>query len=559
MNSILYCICESCLTTLQFLFVLLFLLSSGGCVLAALLVSKTYEVEIRYPLQVFFILAAVWGLTTTLLLVVANPVLLSVSYTIGLIVGLASVVAWLWFCSAYTGSPYHRNKSIQVMVLGVYAIITLVKVTNPLHQRYFRPQIVEEPFVHFAPEVGPVYWMVTALAYLGAMVGLFMLFEMYYHTRFGTLKIGILTALTGLPVIPKLAAIVWPDLLMLVYYEPIGVALFGVGIVTVAKDSFLSVRTPARTQLADHLDDVVIIIDQNDRIVDYNDSALQLFEPLDGSVGSPLSAIVPVLFEQGYEHDSIEIERADQTRHYSVAIQEICLGQSPVGRAFVLSDETSLETQRRQLEQQAEHIENLTAGIAHELRNPLTIIRGNLEHLTAQESGSDRGESGERPTTPSGRALVAAENIEEIIDDLMTVLAYSKPITETEQLVFSELVECAVSNANLDHIEIKCTETGLTTGERIRCIELFQYLFRLHDQQGASKITVSQDANTLQIRSDGATLSESLRSQLFEYDSQAWNGEQMVLTNAWTLAEMHGWSMSIENDVDGVSIFLEGV
>lgn len=539
------------------MFVLLFFFSSAACVLAAFLVSDTYEVEIRYPLQVFFILTAVWGLTTIVLLTSTNLLLLNVAYTIGLVVGLGTVLAWLWFCSAYTGSPYHRNRSIQLSAVGIYVTITLLKITNPIHGSYFNPQIVNEPFTHFSPDVGAVYWLVTAIAYLGALVGLFMLFEMYYHASFGTVKVGLLTLLTGLPVVPKLAAVVWPDLLLLIYYEPIGVAVFGLGIVTVAKDSFLSVRTPARIQLADHLDDAVIMVDQNDRIVDYNDSAFHIFPSLRGAVGSPLSAAVSVLSEEASSRDHIEIEVEEQVRYYAIAVQEIQLGHSTVGRAFVLSDETSLEAQRQQLEQQTEHIENVTAGIAHELRNPLTIIRGNLEHLTAQADVSDPVDSSKRPTTPSGRALAAAESIEDIINDLMTVLTYSKPITDTEQLALSEVVDCAASNDNLAHIEIQCNHTGTVTGERIRCIELFEYLLRLHDQQGASTITVTQDRDTVHIRSDGDALSESMRS--FEYDTQAWNGEQMILTNAWTLAEMHGWSISIGQDESSASLSIEGM
>jgi signal transduction histidine kinase len=521
------------------------------------LITNIYEEKIRQPLQVFFILTAVWGFTTTLLLGAGNPVLLQSAYTVGLVAGLATVVAWLWFCSAYTGAQYHRNRSIQALVLGASTIIVLVKITNPIHGGYFRPQIVDEPFVHFAPEVGIAYWAVTAIAYLGAAIGLFMLFEMYYQARFGTMKIGALTALTGLPIIPKVAVVVWPDTLLLLYYEPIGVALFGIGIVAVAKDSFLSVRTPARTQLADHLDDAVVIIDQSDRIVDYNDIALQLFESLDDSVGAPLSERVPLLCEQGDDGASIEIESNDETRYYSVAVQEVRLGQSLVGKAFVLSDQTSLERQRQQLERQAEHIENLTAGIAHELRNPLTVIRGNIEHLAANKPQFDSEEPGDKPATPSGRALVAAENIEDIVNDLMTVLTYSKPVTETEMLDVSELMDHAVSTDTLDHLVIECVDCGQIKGERIRCIELFQYLLRLHDQQGAETITVTGDANKLQIRSDGDALSKSTRSELFEYDPQSWNGEQMVLTNAWTLAKMHGWSLNIDTDIDGLSTSIE--
>jgi len=55
-------------------------------------------------------------------------------YTLGLVLGLAAVGAWLYFCSAYTGRTYHRNPTYRRLAIAVYIALVAVKVTNPLHR-----------------------------------------------------------------------------------------------------------------------------------------------------------------------------------------------------------------------------------------------------------------------------------------------------------------------------------------------------------------------------------------------------------------------------------------
>jgi len=66
-------------------------------------------------------------------------------YTLGLVLGLAAVGAWLYFCSAYTGRTYHRNPTYRRLAIAVYIALVAVKVTNPLHREYFTTTVVATP------------------------------------------------------------------------------------------------------------------------------------------------------------------------------------------------------------------------------------------------------------------------------------------------------------------------------------------------------------------------------------------------------------------------------
>ena len=69
-------------------------------------------------------------------------------YVLGLTTGLASIGAWLYFCSAYAGKPYHRNPVFRRAAVLAFAIILAIKLTTPTHGLYFSTTPATTPFPH---------------------------------------------------------------------------------------------------------------------------------------------------------------------------------------------------------------------------------------------------------------------------------------------------------------------------------------------------------------------------------------------------------------------------
>lgn len=86
-------------------------------------------------------------------------------YLLGLIVGLAAVGPWLYFCSAYSGRALHHNRTYQTGIVAVYLGVVLVKITNPIHELYFIPTEASVPFSHLLIDHGVLHWMSMGLAY----------------------------------------------------------------------------------------------------------------------------------------------------------------------------------------------------------------------------------------------------------------------------------------------------------------------------------------------------------------------------------------------------------
>jgi signal transduction histidine kinase len=538
----------------------LFLVAAGGCLWAAWRVLILYEPDIHRPLSVFLGLTAVWAVSNLFLLLPVPVTVMRVSYTLGLFVGITTVIVWLWFCSAYAGTPYHHSRPLQLLSIGGVGTIIALKLTNPLHGLYFRPRVVSTPFRHFAPEVGVLYWVVAGLAYVGAAIGMYVLFDTYYSSNSNTSKVVMLTVLIGLPVAPKLLAGIWLESLVLIFYEPLGAAIFGVGIVTVARDSFLSVRAPARRQLPDQLSEVIIVVNNHGRIADYNDSAERLFNNLKESLGDPLEETIPALARSERTNSLFELQQNGCLRYYTVRELEIQLGPDAIGRAVVLSDVTELETRRRRLKQQTEHLEGVTKEIAHQLRNPLTILKGELE-LLRDDSDSEVSADNQVSGGSISPAIEATERIEQIADDLLSLINHGRPITETEPVSLSALLRRGFDHSENGHMELQTPdkEPVAIATERTRCSELFRLLFEVHRKRGATTVNISRTDDQLEISSEGNPFDIDTPGELFEYGVETDEDVRMLLAHTRTLARIHGWSIHADVASDTLSIAIDDI
>ncbi|MEF8758118.1 MAG: histidine kinase N-terminal 7TM domain-containing protein, partial [Halobacteriales archaeon] len=209
-------------------------------------------------------------------------------YEVGLVVGLAAVGPWLYFCSAYTGRSLHRDPTYRRVAVAVFLVIVAVKVTNPVHHLYFTTEFVSTPFPHTTVHNGVLHWVVMGLSYALSAVGFFMLFELFSQVSYRTRPLAVLVGLSGVPVVLDVIGFASP-LFLDVTYEPLGVAVFAVGVVFAYLERFQAVR------VAGERDVPVIVLDEDDEIHEYNESAHELFPEALGpdALAGLLDATVP--------------------------------------------------------------------------------------------------------------------------------------------------------------------------------------------------------------------------------------------------------------------------
>lgn len=324
--------------------------------------------DTRYGLVGLLFTSGVWAGAQALYLVVPGVVLKEGLYVVGLIAGIVSVLAWLYFSAAYSGrapreAPYARS------VVGLVALLVVAKVTNPIHHAYFTVEMVSEPFVHLAIQYGTLHWMAMGLSYGLAFVGFYMLVERFSQAGVGTRPLEALVLLTALPLGVDVLALYTPQLLALTY-EPLGVAAFAVGTLLVYFERFQTV------QLAADVDDPVVVLDAAGRIASANDQAESLYPAMAAHLGEPLTEVAPALATAIEDEEILSIGDGERARYFQVSTTPFVAGAMETGRVVILSDVTDRERYRRNLEQKTEQLQLLNRIVRHDIRNEMSVVIG---------------------------------------------------------------------------------------------------------------------------------------------------------------------------------------
>ena len=280
-----------------------------------------------------------WGVLKTAYLLLPVP-FGEPTYTIGLIIGFATVWAWLYFCSAYTARPFHRNPMLRRLSVALFGLVALVKLTNPLHGLYFTTTEVTDPFPHLAIEHGLLHWSATGLAYVLAAIGLFMLSELYVRSAYDTRSLSVLAGLIALPVVFDIIAVSTPLFINFIY-APIGVAIFAVGVLVVFQERLAAVSTALPDGTAS------VYLDDDRRIQDTSEAAKDLFPALENATSNPIADVLPAVADH-LESPGAILEQGDKPRYYLLETSPVRLAGS-AAQVLTFTDVTELERTRREL------------------------------------------------------------------------------------------------------------------------------------------------------------------------------------------------------------------
>ncbi len=525
----------------------------------------------RRGLVWLLVASGAWAATHVAFLIAPTVELKLAAHYAGLVVGLAAVGPWLYFCSAYTGRAFHRSIALRRVAAAGFLAILVVKFTNPIHGYYFRTAMVEAPFPHLTVVNGPAHWLVMGLAYALSAVGYFMLLELFWQVGHDTRPLAALIAVSSLPVVLDVAGAASP-LLLDITYEPLGVAAMAVGLLYVYLEDFQTVR------LAGERDDPVIVLDDENRVRDYNAGAESLFPAL--SVGDRVDAVVPeIAGHVDAEEAVVEIARRGGLRYYQLSANPFTTATAGSGRLITLTDITDRERYRSQLERQNERLERFASVVSHDLRNPLSVAKGRIE-LAREDADSEDLEA----------ASDALDRMGTLVDDLLTLAREGQPIAETEPVALSTVVEDARTVVDTDAATIVLENDVTFEADRDRVQQLLENLFRNAIEHwrepdvettegrtepgngpttdrpaGAAAVTITVGAlpgeDGFYVADDGPGITPAERDDVFEFGyTTTEDGTGFGLAIVKEVAEAHGWAIDVtESETGGARFEITGV
>ena len=524
-------------------YVVLFAAAAIACFASVGRARRIEDRDTRLGILALLVSSGVWSVLHVAFLVAPTPTLQARFYLLGLVVGLGTVGPWLYFCSAYTGRSLHRNTHVRQFALAAYLVVVAVKVTNPFHELYFTGEVTMVPFQHLEIHTGVLHWSVMGVSYALAAIGYFMLLELFLRVGHDTKPLAVLIGITGLPILFDLAGFASP-LLIDITYEPIGVAVFAVGICFVYLDRFQAVK------LAGDSDEPVIVLNDAGAIRDYNTAAAKLFPELsaDGVIGEPIEAVLDaddhlILAD---EDPVVGLERNGETRYFQVTSNPFGSDSAAQGRQLSLTDVTHRERYRRELERQNERLDQFASMLSHDLRNPLNVASGRLE-LIAQEVDHEQIDAIED----------AHERMEEMIEDVLSLARQGQPIDEMEPVSLLAIAEESWALVDTGDATLRTGDDCRFMADDARLQQLLENLFRNAIDHVGDDVTVTVTAlasgDGFAVSDDGPGIPPDERDDVFGSGyTTAEEGTGFGLAIVSEIVDAHGWSIAVtEGDAGG--------
>lgn len=316
----------------------------------------------------------------------------------------SSPVLFLLFALAYSRPGRPLNRRIAVLIWVIPVLTFLLAVTNEWHQLVWT-SFTSSPAGHNILIYGHGNWFYVAViyGYLLVIAGAGIIVRVavrltrpYRHQAVALVMAAAMPLITSALYSAGLSPVPGLDI------SPLGFMLAGLVLAFgIFRFRLLDLAPVARDLLFESMSDGVLVLDGQNRIVDMNRAAQQLFGVTSAVIGQSARVLLT------RRPDLIE-----RFRHVTEGQDEIVLGQetpryvdvriSPlydrrkhfIGRLIVLRDVTERkqaerELQRSNAELQARNVELDTYAhtVAHDLKNPLALFLGYAE-LLAESSDS---------------------------------------------------------------------------------------------------------------------------------------------------------------------------
>jgi signal transduction histidine kinase len=534
------------------LYVGIFIVAALACFASLTRLQHITHTDTRRGLWALLLTSGGWATAHVGFLVSPTTSLKLGWYTVGLVVGLATVGAWLYFCSAYTGRTYHQLPTYRRLAVGVYIVLVAVKVTNPLHHEYFTTTAIAIPFPHLSVYTGPLHWTAMGLSYALAFVGYFMLLELFTQIDLDTRALFALVGITSLPVVLDVIGYTTPYVIDITY-EPLGVAVFAVGVAFVYIDRFEAV------QLAAEQDDPIIALDVSNHIRDTNRAARTLFPELDGAEGTHLETTLPRVANcLGSDDPMLKLQKNGQTRYYRVTDTPYGTAKAGLGRTIMLTDVTDRERYREELVRQNQRLEQFANLVSHDLRNPLSVATGRLELLREEVEGvaeNDNAAGVER----------ALNRMDDLIAQILTLARDGQPVEQWDAVLLSSIVQESWEMVETNTAELQVENDLAFKADSARLQRLLENLFRNALDHGGPDVTVTvgtiPDCPGFYVSDDGPGIPESNRDSVFDpgYTTRE-QGTGFGLAIVAEIVAAHGWKIQVtESETGGAQFEILGV
>lgn len=351
---------------------------------------------------------------------------------------------------------------------------------------------------------------------------------------------------------------------------------------TLYRYKFLDLMPIARDLVLQNMEDLVLVIDQQLRIVDANPSVESIVQrPATELIGLPISAVFPrqqdlinryTDFNEGEVEISVTVDTIEQI--YNLRVSPIKQADKQVGRLIVLRDITSqkilaerdkqlaLEQQRSQLQYQ------LITHASHDLMTPISVIKTCLFIAEKTDDTKKRRDKLDDIKQQVGRLQHMLEDMLFLtkIDMLSTILCEEISLQNLIQdlmMSYQQLVKAKGQTLTVESCKASIMLTVHPEYFSIAIAGLLDNALQYTPEGGDTQISITCDEQELHItvQDNGCGIPEDQLSQVFErfYRVEAHRptdgGLGLGLPITKRIIELHHGTVTVESIVNEGSAF----
>ena len=217
-----------------------------------------------------------------------------------------------------------------------------------------------------------------------------------------------------------------------------------------------------------------------------------------------------------------------------------------VGRLLVNSrDVSERKARERRLADRNERLDRFAGIVSHDLRNPLSVIRGSME-MARLKGDTDPLERGER----------AVDRIDRLVSELLTLARQGSGIDEPTEFALEGVVHDAWATAGSGDATLVVGADAQVRADRGRLRQALENLFRNaveHACEADADLTVvvSATAEGVVVADDGSGIDPAHREDAFEPGfTTTPDGTGYGLDIVREIVESHGWTVELRPNAD---------
>ena len=229
----------------------------------------------------------------------------------------------------------------------------------------------------------------------------------------------------------------------------------------------------------------------------------------------------------------------------------------------IYTDVTGSKRRQRRLKRQNERLEKFVSVVSHDLRNPLSVARGNLE-LADEEYDDPR----------LADAADAVDRMDALIDDLLTLAREGEHVNEVETVDLGAVAEDCWEGVDAGTATLETGAAPEIEADRSRVRQLLSNLLRNAVEHSSTSppsqaredtvehgsrnvtVTIGDLADGFHVSDDGPGIPESDRDRIFESGFTTDDeGTGFGLSIVAEIVEAHDWEVRTTESADGGARF----